>query len=497
MKEPRTGALPREGLPVALYARISRDREGAGLGVDRQEADCRALAERLGWNIVASFVDNDISAHSGKPRPQYRAMLDAVRAGQVRGIVAWHTDRLHRRATELEEFVTIAERYDVEIQTVTAGTVDLTTASGRMVARMLGAAAQHEIDHARERMLRAKRQMAAAGKYRGGQRPFGFRKDGVTICESEAKLIREATAAVLAGRSLNSIANEWNEQGITTSQGNPWTQMHVRTVLLRPRNAGLIAHGRPGKKGIEGQSLDFKVIGRAEWDPIVDKDSWRAFMDLVTDPSRATHQKGNTSSSLLSSIAWCGVEGCTALMRSQGHKAKKPATATRKPTPPRKPLYRCSERNHLTVNSADTDEFVRATVADLLRDPRIVRALAPAAPDTSADRERRQALVQRLARTKREWDDDIIETVDYRRKTAKIEDELSRIDDRLAAAASQSVSSPVLSAIDPGQAFMDAPLDIQRAVVASAVKVTVMPNTRGPGKPWSSDRIRIETLEAD
>jgi site-specific DNA recombinase len=72
-------------LPVALYCRISRDREGAGLGVERQEADCRALADRLGWEVAGICVDNDVSAYSGAPRPQYRAMLDAVRAGEVKG----------------------------------------------------------------------------------------------------------------------------------------------------------------------------------------------------------------------------------------------------------------------------------------------------------------------------------------------------------------------------------------------------------------------------
>lgn len=497
MEKPRTGEPPSEGLPVAIYARISRDREGAGLGVDRQEADCRALAERLGWNVVATYVDNDVSAYSGKVRPQYRQMLDDVRAGRIQGIVAWHTDRLHRRATELEEFVTLAERFNLEVQTVTAGTVDLTTASGRMVARMLGAAAQHEIDHARERMLRAKRQMAADGKYRGGQRPFGFEKNGVTIRESEARLIREATTSVLAGRSLNSIANEWNEQGVKTSQGNKWSQMHVRTMLLRPRNAGLVAHGRPGKKGVEGQSLDFEMIGKAQWPAIVDEDTWRAFVELVTDPSRANHQKGSTSSWLLSSIAWCGVEGCNALMRSQGHKTKKDATAKRAKAPPRKALYRCSEKNHLTINAENTDEFVKLTVAELLRDPRIVRALAPAAPDTSVDRERRQVLITKLGKFERDYYDDFITREQYARFKGETEAELAQIDDRLAAAAAQSVSSPVLSAIDPGQAFLDAPLDIQRAVVASAVKVTIKRNEQGPGKPWSSDRVLIEPITAE
>ena len=92
-------------LPAAIYARISRYMEGQGLGVERQEADCRALAERLGWEVAAVYIDNDISAYSGRTRPQYRAMLDAVSKGEVGGVLAWHPDRLYRRNVELESFV--------------------------------------------------------------------------------------------------------------------------------------------------------------------------------------------------------------------------------------------------------------------------------------------------------------------------------------------------------------------------------------------------------
>ena len=86
---------------AAVYVRISRDKEGAGLGVERQEADCRALAEQLGWTIVAVHTDNDLSAYSGKPRPGYAALLADLRAGTADAVVVWHTDRLHRRPVEL------------------------------------------------------------------------------------------------------------------------------------------------------------------------------------------------------------------------------------------------------------------------------------------------------------------------------------------------------------------------------------------------------------
>ncbi|MEB0014852.1 recombinase family protein, partial [Glaciimonas sp. Cout2] len=56
---------------AAIYVRISRDRVGAGLGVERQEDDCRVLAKQMGLEVVRVLVDNDISAYSGKKRPGY------------------------------------------------------------------------------------------------------------------------------------------------------------------------------------------------------------------------------------------------------------------------------------------------------------------------------------------------------------------------------------------------------------------------------------------
>lgn len=242
--------------------------------MDRQEGDGRALAERLGWDVVAVFVDNDISPYDRrKVRPEYRSMLGAVRTGQVRGVVVWHPDRLHRWAAELEEFITVAEAHSLEIQTVQAGSYDLTSSSGRMVARMLGAAAQYEVDHSRERVQRAKEQAAASGKYRGGIRPFGFEKDGVTIRESAAQVIRDATKAVLAGRTLAALTRELNERGVQTSgRSDTWKYGALRVMLIRPRNADLLARGLPSKTG---QSYEFEVLGPASWPAIVSEDEWR------------------------------------------------------------------------------------------------------------------------------------------------------------------------------------------------------------------------------
>src|SRR5215212_2356049 len=253
---------------AVVYTRMSRDREGAGLGVDRQRQECVELADRLGWQIVGHRSDNDLSAYSGKPRPGYRALLEDLGQGRADAVLVWHTDRLHRRPVELEHYIDVCDPRGVITQTVKAGPLDLATPSGRMVARMLGSAGRYEVEHMIERQQAAKLQAAAAGRWKGGRRPFGYESDGVTIRESEAAEIRKATDDLLAGMSLHAIARDWNARDVTTSAGGRWRPSEVRKLLARPRNAGLMEH-----RG--------EVVGEAQWPAIVDEDRWRAVRAML------------------------------------------------------------------------------------------------------------------------------------------------------------------------------------------------------------------------
>jgi DNA invertase Pin-like site-specific DNA recombinase len=91
---------------AAIYTRISDDRNGDGAGVERQETECRALAARLGWEVVNVCSDNSISAFKGKHRPGFEDLEQLVRFGKVDAVVAWAADRLTRHPRELEDLVT-------------------------------------------------------------------------------------------------------------------------------------------------------------------------------------------------------------------------------------------------------------------------------------------------------------------------------------------------------------------------------------------------------
>src|SRR5260370_13861265 len=136
---------------AAIYVRISHDRTGAGLGVARQEDDCRALCQRKGWDVVCVYCDNDVSAYSGKPRKEWLRLLADIAAGRIDAIVCWHVDRLTRTPRELADVIDLHDQAGIQLATAT-GEIDLATPTRRLVSRTLRAGARPQCQPTRERL---------------------------------------------------------------------------------------------------------------------------------------------------------------------------------------------------------------------------------------------------------------------------------------------------------------------------------------------------------
>jgi site-specific DNA recombinase len=440
---------------AAVYVRISRDKVGAGLGVERQEADCRELADRLGWQVVAVHVDNDLSAYSGKPRPGYRALLADLEAGRVDGVLTWHADRLHRSPKELEHYIGVCQPRDVPTATVKAGALDLATPTGRAVARTVGAWARFEVEHMAERQQRARLQAATDGRWSGGRRPYGYGADGATVMPAEASEVRTACAEVLAGRSLRAIAADLNARGSRTSTGKRWRSDSLREVLLRPRNAGLMVH--------RGQ-----VVGEAGWPALVDPDVWKAVVAVLTDPMRRTNP-GRGPRWLLSGIATCSV--CGAPVRSS-------AAAGRA-------VYTCSSGKHVIRTAAEVDAYITAIILERLsrRDAR--ELLAPDKKvDTAELHLRDAALRERLDGLAAAYADGAIDGRQLREGTERIRAQRAEVEAQLAASARGSVLAGVVDAVNPVKVWNGLDLDRRRAIVQVLLAVVIHPARRGRRPGW-------------
>jgi DNA invertase Pin-like site-specific DNA recombinase len=278
---------------AAIYARISSDPDHDQLGVGRQLADCRALAARRGWRVLDEYVDDDKGAWSGKPRPEYRRMLGDILDGQVDAVLVWHTDRLTRHPRELEEYIEVCEPRAVTTVACVSGDIDLASADGRLIARILGAVARNESDAKSRRIRRKHEEIAQAGKLAGGgTRPFGYLADRVTVEPAEAAIIREAAERILAGDAIRSLANDLNVRGIRTVSGKEWKVQVLRRMLLSARISG--------QRRLHGD-----IVAPAVWGAIITPAQTASLRALMSDPARRTNRMATRY--LLTGILRCGV----------------------------------------------------------------------------------------------------------------------------------------------------------------------------------------------
>jgi DNA invertase Pin-like site-specific DNA recombinase len=294
---------------AGVYARISSDRDGTQLGVTRQLKDCRKLAESRDWTVVEEYVDNDVSAFSGRVRPEYERLLDAIKDGVLDALVVYNADRLLRRPRELEELIAIAEgRGNLLLATVT-GDIQLATDDGRLVARMLAAFAAKESEAKSRRVKRKHEELAAAGKVSGGgPRPFGYEPDRVTIRMDEAAVIVEAAERFLAGDSLRSMCIDFDNRGVGTVTGKPWTIQGLRQILSSGRISGQREH-------------DGEIVAPAVWPGIIPIATTARLRNALKNPDRRTNRTPRRYL-LAGGLVRCGLCGAALVARTRSKRAR-------------------------------------------------------------------------------------------------------------------------------------------------------------------------------
>ena len=341
---------------VAIYARISADVEGTGLGVARQLEDCRKLAADRGWPIGDEYVDNDVSAYSGKPRREYARMLADLTSGARDAVIVYNLDRLHRRPVELEEFVTLCESSGVrDVATVTAD-IDLGNDDGLFMARIFAAFAAKESGRKSARVRRKLLQNAEQGLPHGSVRPFGYESDKITLRDAEAKVIREMVDRYLAGASIRSLTIWLNDAGIAPAVAKSWQTSAVRQILTSGRIAGLREH--------HGE-----VIGPATWTAIItpaERDRILARM-----ATRALTKTRAPRTYLLSGMLRCG--RCGNRLFSQARHSN-PDNRVRRYVCLKGPDHGGCGR--LTVVASPVEELLTDAVLTRLDSPQLAEALA-------------------------------------------------------------------------------------------------------------------------
>lgn len=139
---------PQHGLVVVGYSRVSsREQADNSQALEQQDARLR--------DAGATEMMTDVLSGSRNDRPQYQMLMERIRKGEVHEVVVTRIDRLTRSLIDLTKCISIFDEYNVNLK-ILDQSLDLKTPMGRLMAKLLGAVAEWEVELMSERIRHGK-----------------------------------------------------------------------------------------------------------------------------------------------------------------------------------------------------------------------------------------------------------------------------------------------------------------------------------------------------
>ncbi|MBX3315744.1 MAG: recombinase family protein [Phycisphaeraceae bacterium] len=301
-------------LRCAVYTRKSSE-EGLDMAFNSLDAQREAGTDYIksqrshGWVLIPTLYDDGGFSGGTTERPGLQRLLTDIRGGRVDIVVVYKVDRLSRSLSDFARLMQTFDEHHVSFVSVTQQ-FNTTTSMGRLTLNMLLSFAQFEREVAGERIRDKIGATMRKGLFIVGQTPFGYRRPAlgdpdpdnrvIRIVPEEAALVRRVYTMYLEHRSLLTIAQTLNAEGLTTRRwtssrkrthgGRPWTNALLHRILTNPVYIGKIVHTR-GSHLPNAKDRAEPVIWPGLHEPIIDQEMWdrvRAVMDEHRERSHAS-----------------------------------------------------------------------------------------------------------------------------------------------------------------------------------------------------------------
>ena len=229
---------------VIIYARYSTDMQNSKSAQD-QVYECKAYAERNGWKVVRTILDEAMSG-ANEHREGFQELRRAIETRACDIVLAEQIDRLTRDQEHAARLNKEARFHDVELHTTARGAVDtIQIAFGSTLGQMF----------LEDIAMKTKRGLAArlrSGKSAGGK-SFGYRNkigdDGrlivgeLEIVDDEARVIQRIFRMYAEGKSPLAIAADLNREGVPAPRSGRGSTGGWRQTTIngnRQRGTGIL-----------------------------------------------------------------------------------------------------------------------------------------------------------------------------------------------------------------------------------------------------------------
>lgn len=347
----------------AIYARISRDEEQDGLGIERQVEAIEKFVAEKGWQISRAWrLTETASASVKKSRPLFERLVDAIERGDVSTVVAYAPDRLTRRLHDMARLLDAVEATGCEVFFVVGG--DMGNGYSRGMAGVLASVASMEARVMGERHRLKVRQNRREGRVtNGGTRGFGYELDRKTAIPAEFALLREAFTRLVAGEGVSAIVKDWNRREIPSATGGRWQTKSLRGTLSRPALCGRVTEMQRVRQP-DGRIAEQRVIVTTDdgspvvgqWPAVFSPEEFDRLQLILAARKRMDPVWTMETRHLLTGLLRCG--------RCGGPMVSFKQTNGRL-------TYVCRDFRHLSRDEENLDAHVLGMIQDRIRDAEI------------------------------------------------------------------------------------------------------------------------------
>lgn len=469
---------------MLIYGRQSM---GKDRSIAEQLASGQDRAEREGWDLVATYSDKvSASRYSTKARDDWPRLLTALERPDVAVLWLWESSRGDRKLSTWASMLETCRDHKVMIFVETDRRLyDTARARDWRTLAEDGVDSAYESDKTSERTQRAMQANADSGVPHSIA-PYGYRhlhdvrgRFTERVKElTEAAHIEELFQRIRQGHSFREIARDWEERGIRTRTGKPFSPQHLRHLAMNPAYAALRVHLTVEDRQAENGRDRLDTATEGDWEPIILREEFYAVREILTDPIRKTTRPGRAVHLLsVSTAARCGV--CDSPLATE----HRPMGGTRVW------LYFCQRSGHVRIPEADLDALATDAIIAYLARPDIYTAFAEPQDEPELEKVRGELAQLRAARA------DLADAVTKRGKSPawamKADDDYERQITGLETRERELAAPPRLAGlIEPGpdvaQRWAAAPVSARREVariVLSPGHLGVMKVQRGRGVP--------------
>ena len=314
-----------EMAPVALYARVSSERQDVDLSVAAQLRALHDYAGKNGYLVVREYIDE---AESGRiaDRPQFRKMLDEASKPEApfHEILVWKFSRFTRKREHAVAFKSMLRRKGIRVVSITEHADD--TPTGKLMEAIIESVDEFYSENLAQEVTRGMREAASRGFWMTTYAPYGYRRvyvqDGakkrprLELNPPHDAVVRRIFDLTLQGKTSLEIVKTLNAEGIPSSSGKRWSKTAVHKVLVNEAYTGTLVWGTNAKDGQEPVRVE------DAFPAIVSQEEFQRVRKLRESRAPAiTHPRRASSPYLLSGLAKC--ESCgKALSASEAKSGK-------------------------------------------------------------------------------------------------------------------------------------------------------------------------------